>query len=266
MASYQFLPLLFLLLSTVLPSSLAAPSTGSISLFGDAGCTSPVFVSNYTIVADICGSPSSGKVKIFDGLYNSYIVDGRPQCANGTMASFALYTDTKCRKLHEEFGAGETFSNGFSVDGICLGMVAYLAVAFLCEGLPVGPVSMSVNTLPTVAPLYSATTASTEGASTSSALSVSATSTLVSGSSTPFSSSTSSSTTSITSNMSVLSPLSTSPGRIGSNATSPVTINQTTPATATATTTSFANAATDSLLDWTSELSLLVLVGTLLLA
>ncbi|MCJ1433248.1 hypothetical protein MMC27_002607 [Xylographa pallens] len=146
------------LLTLLLPSTLVfAVSTGSVSLFSDAGCQKAVFANNYTVAPDICGSP--GPVVSFDSGYNSFIVDSRPTCANGTQGSFALYTDASCKTLYQIHPAGETIEGtGESLDGICLGMVEYLSVAFLCNGIPQGPASSSINTLPTVAPLLSATT------------------------------------------------------------------------------------------------------------
>ncbi|MCJ1381240.1 hypothetical protein MMC17_004349 [Xylographa soralifera] len=151
-------PTLSLLTLLLLPSTLVyAISTGSVSVFSDAGCQHPVFANNYTVAPDICGSP--GPVVSFDSGYNSFIVDSRPTCANGTQGSFALYTDANCKTLYQIHPPGETIEGtGESLDGICLGMVEYLSVAFLCDGIPQGPASSSINTLPTVAPLLSATT------------------------------------------------------------------------------------------------------------
>ncbi|MCJ1317748.1 hypothetical protein MMC15_003075 [Xylographa vitiligo] len=151
-------PTLSLLTLFLLPSTLVfAISTGSVSIFSDAGCQKPVFANIYTVAPDICGSP--GPVVSFDSGYNSFIVDSRPTCPNGTQGSFALYTDANCKTLYQIHPAGETIEGtGESLDGVCLGMVEYLSVAFLCNGIPQGPASSSINTLPTVAPLLSATT------------------------------------------------------------------------------------------------------------
>ncbi|MCJ1402307.1 hypothetical protein MMC11_005527 [Xylographa trunciseda] len=150
------LSLLTLLL--LLPCTLVlAISTGSVSIFADSSCKDPVFANNYTLAADICGYP--GPVVSFDSAYNSYIVDGRPTCANGTQGTFAMYTDADCKTLYQTLSASSTFEGtGTSLDGVCLGLVEYKAVAFLCEGIPPGPASSSVNTLPTAATLLSATT------------------------------------------------------------------------------------------------------------
>ncbi|MCJ1284077.1 hypothetical protein MMC26_003408 [Xylographa opegraphella] len=153
--SSSILSLLTLLL--LCPTLNSAISTGSVTVFADAGCQDPVFANNYTVAPDICGSP--GPVVSFNGGYNSFIVDSRPMCANGTRGSFALYSDTNCKTLYQAHPADQTIEGtGTSLDGICLGMVEYLSVAFLCDGIPQGTASSSINTLPTVAPLLSATT------------------------------------------------------------------------------------------------------------
>ncbi|MCJ1394793.1 hypothetical protein MMC18_007673 [Xylographa bjoerkii] len=149
---------LSLLTILLFPSTLIlAISTGSVSLFADSACKDPVFANNYTLAPDICGSP--GPVVSFDQAYNSYIVDGRPTCANGSQGSFAMYTDANCKTVFQIHPAGGTIEGtGTNLDGLCLGLVEYLSVAFLCDGIPQGPASSSINTLPTVAPLLSATT------------------------------------------------------------------------------------------------------------
>ena len=70
-----------------------------------------------------------------------------------------MYTDANCKTVYQIEPPGNTIEGtGISLDGVCLGLVEYLSIAFLCNGIPQGSASSSINTLPTVAPLLSATT------------------------------------------------------------------------------------------------------------
>ncbi|MCJ1411299.1 hypothetical protein MMC19_005387 [Ptychographa xylographoides] len=132
-----------------------AQSTGSVTLFSDSACATQVFANNYTLAADICGSPApSGTITSFDGAFNSYIVDSRPVCSDGSFASYAMYSDAGCKTLFSNNPYGINSGIGRSTDGLCLGLVEFLSVAFLCNGLGAAYTTSTQQGLPTVGPVF----------------------------------------------------------------------------------------------------------------
>ncbi|KAI4096560.1 MAG: hypothetical protein L6R37_006937 [Teloschistes peruensis] len=127
-----FLPLFL----SHLPSTLAAPSTGDVSLWSDSSCqpgATPSFslpdpiALNHTLPADSCYTLPNAA--------HSYIVNSRPTCSDGSTAGFAYYNGQNCRAE----GFGSAFNSGdtgdTTNDGLCLALVEFNSLAFLCEGV-----------------------------------------------------------------------------------------------------------------------------------
>ena len=132
---------LLLCLLTFPPRSFAATGQGSVSLWSNSDCakgdtlafTEPVVISlNKTLDADTCGNlPREA---------HSYRVDRRPTCANGSTAGFAYYGGHNCQVK----GFGGAFNSigqageSTEFDGLCLALVTFASVAFICDGIGAG--------------------------------------------------------------------------------------------------------------------------------
>ena len=133
------------LLLTLIPITLAASSSGhgSVSLWSDSSCqpgATPNFgeqdpvALNYTLAADDCSTLSSTA--------HSYIVNERPTCANGSTAAFAYYNGAGCQVVG--FGpALNQVQTRTDVDGLCLALVEFNSIAFLCGGIGSGDASVA---------------------------------------------------------------------------------------------------------------------------
>ncbi|KAL8667874.1 MAG: hypothetical protein Q9202_000339 [Teloschistes flavicans] len=110
-----------------LPFTLAAVSTGDISISTDSSCL-PDASHSFSPRADSCYTlPDTAQ---------SYIVNSRPTCSDGSTAEFAYYNDQNC----PDAGFGSAWNShsddgDTSNDGICLGPVEFNSLAFLCNGL-----------------------------------------------------------------------------------------------------------------------------------
>ena len=148
------------------PVAHAATGQGSVSLWSNSDCnqgdtppfTSPVVIKlNYTLSADECGNLPRAA--------HSYEVDQRPTCDNGTVAAFAFYNGNSCQT--KGFGpALNSVNPSDEDDGLCLALVEFNSVAFICDGLggTEGPTQTaattgqepsmtSVTSLPTATPI-----------------------------------------------------------------------------------------------------------------
>ncbi|MCJ1460716.1 hypothetical protein MMC28_011098 [Mycoblastus sanguinarius] len=161
----------------------AASGQGSVSLWSDSECgqfddqfdattfgeRDPVAL-NYTLPIDTCGTPGAAA--------HSYQLTQVPSCANGTEASFNFYNGENCQA--QGFGPA---LNSIDTDpsefvGVCLALVEFRSVAFVCKGIGQGggqQGSSSTSTLAssstaptsTVASLPSTLTSSSSATSTS---------------------------------------------------------------------------------------------------
>lgn len=109
-----------------------AASKGEVSLYADAGC-GKAFKLNYTISADVCGTPSKNEDD-----WNSYLVTQRPTCSNGTVADWVIYRDLDCKDEYSRLKPDDQFDvggPGFGPDDICLAMAPVSSLAFVCDGV-----------------------------------------------------------------------------------------------------------------------------------
>lgn len=138
---------------------ISAASQGSVSLWSDSSCqpgATPNFgeqdpvALNYTLSADVCGNPGAAS--------HSYIVNSRPTCANGTVAAFAFYSTTDCTLPSDAkaFPDMNSFNPSTTFDGLCLALVVFNSVAFICDGIgSSGSSSASVTAASSVTPVSS---------------------------------------------------------------------------------------------------------------
>lgn len=64
------------------------------------------------------------------------MVNSRPTCTNGSLAAFVLYSDSSCKDVYKSLSANQLCTGTyFSSDGVCLGLVNFESVAFICNGL-----------------------------------------------------------------------------------------------------------------------------------
>lgn len=144
-----------LLLSLPL-TAYAASGQGQVSLWSDSSCEpgatsnfgepDPIAL-NYTLSADVCGTPG--------GTSHSYQVLDRPTCDNGTIAAFAFYSSPGCSDAPFETPAGSAmnqFHPYADFDGLCLALVAFNSVAFICDGVGQGGSGQSSGSASTIAP------------------------------------------------------------------------------------------------------------------
>ena len=107
---------------------------------------------NLTLAPDTCVSappPPPSDDSAFDPkAFHEFSIAKFAVCDNGTSASLALFKDTKCQTRQALYQASETLESGMSYEGLCLGLLQFGSVAFLCAG------SDSVNAGPTTSPTH----------------------------------------------------------------------------------------------------------------
>ncbi|KAI4171634.1 MAG: hypothetical protein LQ343_004112 [Gyalolechia ehrenbergii] len=127
---------LFLLCLTHTAS--AATGRGSVSLWSDSSCgddftlafSEPRIIDlNYTLPADTCHNLARSA--------HSYSVTKRPICNDGREADFSYYSSRDCPE-DETRSLSTTNVDGYSLDGLCLALVTFDSVAFVCEGVGSG--------------------------------------------------------------------------------------------------------------------------------
>lgn len=114
----------------------ASLEQGKISVWSDSTCghrgnlasgERNSIALNYGLRADICSTPGA--------IIYSYRILQRPTCTDGTVAAFAFFHGDGCRS--EGFGpalnAADDGPEG--LDGLCLAMVEFKSMAFICVGI-----------------------------------------------------------------------------------------------------------------------------------
>ncbi|KAL8946748.1 MAG: hypothetical protein Q9222_006895 [Ikaeria aurantiellina] len=155
-----------LLLLPLVTLTLAASNTGDISLWTDSSChpgATPSFslpdpiALNFTVTVDTC-TPLKQTA-------HSYIVNSRPICASGSPATWNYYGGKDCKEDGIGPAITSTGNAGTDFDGLCLALVAFNSVAFVCEGIGEGsegsPSSSSVSTSSAIASTATATATAT---------------------------------------------------------------------------------------------------------
>ncbi|KAK3207815.1 hypothetical protein GRF29_96g507853 [Pseudopithomyces chartarum] len=124
---------------TVVPYAAAQlPNTGNITLFSDTSCAERVFANSWTLGSDFCGIIDSSASWSTDAVYQSYVLNERPWCINGSRPYFNVYRDETCSDLIHSYEPGPLYNpTGPDSDGTCVAPGrAFKAVAFICDGFP----------------------------------------------------------------------------------------------------------------------------------
>lgn len=124
---------------TVVPYASAQLSdTGNITLFSDTNCAEAAFANSWTLGRDFCGSVESSSSRPTDVTFQSYILNERPWCTNGSRPYFNVYSDEACSNLIHSYEPGPLYHPiGPDADGTCVVPGGgYKAMAFICDGFP----------------------------------------------------------------------------------------------------------------------------------
>ncbi|KAL8935286.1 MAG: hypothetical protein Q9211_004774 [Gyalolechia sp. 1 TL-2023] len=117
--------------------ALAATGQGSVSLWSDSSCgddgtfafSEPRIIDlNRTLPADTCHNLARSA--------HSYSVTERPMCNDGREADFSYYGSRDCPQ--EETRSLPASLDGLSPSGLCLALVTFDSVAFVCAGVGSG--------------------------------------------------------------------------------------------------------------------------------
>jgi hypothetical protein len=126
---------------TTVPSTTAELSkTGNITLFSDTSCEEPVYVNSFILGPDACGAADNSASSPSDVVFQSYTLNERPWCTNGSRPYFNVYSDTACTSLIQSNAPGPLYSpSGPDAEYSCVAPGndhRYQAMAFICDGFP----------------------------------------------------------------------------------------------------------------------------------
>jgi hypothetical protein len=114
--------------------------TGNITLCTDTSCQHNAYVNFWGLGGDFCRPLSSSSSSYGPPpVLNSYIINQRPTCDNGSYADWATYSDLACSK--------EKLRIPYNNDDTCESFAGVVAVAFICEGFGGGDDTTSTSIL-----------------------------------------------------------------------------------------------------------------------
>lgn len=117
-------------------TSAALSRTGSLTYFSDTGCTDPVFVNNAIIGEDFCAKADNSNKPSSSHIFQSYILNERPWCVNGSRPYLNVYRDIDCHDLIKSYPPGPLYNPpGPDADPTCVTPGGdFKALAFICDG------------------------------------------------------------------------------------------------------------------------------------
>ncbi|KAF2445978.1 hypothetical protein P171DRAFT_277296 [Karstenula rhodostoma CBS 690.94] len=109
---------------------------GNITLFSDTTCSDPIFLNSWNLGRDFCAKLDKIASSPVDVPFQSYILNERPWCDNGSRPDLNLYRDEACAGLIRSFEPGALYkSEDPDADGTCVAPGGeYRAMAFVCDG------------------------------------------------------------------------------------------------------------------------------------
>lgn len=109
---------------------------GSVTVSTEISCDEPGY-RNLTLQPDTChSSGSTGQGSDFDRTaYHVLRLQRFAACANGSSAPFVIYTDPGCREVDRSYDAEDVLDDGQGYEGLCLGLIEFRSVAFVCDGV-----------------------------------------------------------------------------------------------------------------------------------
>ena len=115
-----------------------ARSTGVLSLYADTDCTLNPYVNNGTVGADVCLKPTElgalTDATLTSNAFQSYVINSRPICSNGTQATLTLYSDDDCADTSGVQQPLPLLHSLGTSDGGCEKSGKFQTLAFICNG------------------------------------------------------------------------------------------------------------------------------------